>query len=188
MNPLYERFPESVNVGGEEYRIYTDFREFLRLLDILKSDDDEMIASEILSMYQDRIPKDYKKAILAIADFVSSEENTDVENDNEEETKQKKLISYEKDAPYIIGDFLRYYNINLMTCRYLHWKEFQILLEGLPEDSEIKKRIGYRAMNPDKIKNKEERSRIIKIQKMISIEDEEVDAERIGDLFGGQME
>ena len=40
MNPLYERFPESVNVGGEEYRIYTDFREFLRLLDILKSDDD----------------------------------------------------------------------------------------------------------------------------------------------------
>ena len=62
------------------------------------------------------------------------------------------------------------------------------MLEGLPEDSEIKKRIGYRAMNPDKIKNKEERSRIIKIQKMISIEDEEVDAERIGDLFGGQME
>lgn len=191
MNPFYERFPKTVDVDGKKYQIYTDFRDFLRLFDILKNEDDEIkIASEFLSMYTDRIPQDYKKAIMAIADFVldkDQKEENDTESDEENRDEKKKLISYEKDAPYIIGDFLRFYGIDLTSCEYLHWMKFQVLLEGLPEDSETKKRIGYRAIDPGKIKDKDERNRIVRIQKMISIEDNEADAERIGDLFGGLM-
>lgn len=191
MNPFYERFPKTVDVDGKKYQIYTDFRDFLRLFDILKNEDDEIkIASEFLSMYTDRIPRDYKKAIMAIADFVlddKQKEENNAESDEENREEKKKLISYEKDAPYIIGDFLRFYGIDLISCEYLHWMKFQVLLEGLPEDSETKKRIGYRAIDPGKIKDKDERNRIIRIQKMISIEDNEADAERIGDLFGGLM-
>lgn len=191
MNLFYERFPKTVDVDGKKYQIYTDFRDFLRLFDILKKEDDEIkIASEFLSMYKDRIPRDYKKAIMAIVDFVldkNQKEENDAESDEENREEKKKLISYEKDAPYIIGDFLRFYGIDLISCEYLHWMKFQVLLEGLPEDSETKKRIGYRAIDSGKIKDKDERNRIIRIQKMISIEDNEADAERIGDLFGGLM-
>lgn len=191
MNLFYERFPKTVDVDGKKYQIYTDFRDFLRLFDILKKEADEIkIASEFLSMYKDIIPRDYKKAIMAIVDFVldkDQKEENDAESDEENREEKKKLISYEKDAPYIIGDFLRFYGIDLISCEYLHWMKFQVLLEGLPEDSETKKRIGYRAIDPGKIKDKDERNRIIRIQKMISIEDNEADAERIGDLFGGLM-
>ena len=36
MNLFYEDFPEIVSVGGEPVRIITDFREYIRLLDMLK--------------------------------------------------------------------------------------------------------------------------------------------------------
>lgn len=185
MNPFYERFPETVMVQGKEYRIHTDFREFLLMSDILDSDvSDTEKAEAILSMYEDPVPKDYGAAMLAIADFVTdlAQEEYDQEEPDQEEHK-KKLLSYTKDAPYIISDFLRFYGIDLTSCRYLHWRKFQLLLEGLPEDSEVKKRMAYRDIDAGKINDKDERARIIRIQRRIAIENMEADDGRIGDLL-----
>ena len=62
-----------------------------------------------------------------------------------------------------------------------------MLLEGLPDDSGTKTRIGYRSINTGKIKDREERERIRRIQRMIALEDTEADEYRIGELFGGLM-
>lgn len=191
MNPFYDKFPDTVDVNGKSYRIHTDFREFLFLIDLLESDVEDIVMAEaILGIYKDEIPPDYKQAMNAIADFVTDSEpvENEKEKDKNKDREKKKLISYSKDAPYIIGDFIRFYHIDLTSCRYLHWKKFQLLLTGLSEDSETKKRIGYRSINPGKIKNNDERKRIIEIQRRISIEDEEADEGRIGELFGGMME
>ena len=51
----------------------------------------------------------------------------------------------------------------------MHWWEFRALFLALPDDSETKKRIGYRSMKLNDIKDKEERRRIRKIQRDIMI-------------------
>lgn len=184
MNPLYEPFPKTVEVGGRRFPIKTDFRAVLKLLDCMESKEgqgDKFMA--ILGMYKE-LPADVEAAVRALADFLAEDKEG---KQDEEEKERKKTISYKKDAPYIIGDFLRFYSIDLTSCRYLHWQKFQALLVGLSEDSETKKRIAYRCVDAGKIKDKHEQARIIRIQKAISIEDAEADAERIGDLFSGLM-
>lgn len=188
MNPFYSTFPETVTVNGEKYRINTDFRDFLFMSDVLESNaSDIRKAKAVLSMYKDKIPKDYSAAMMAIADFITEAKTPKDGQEDEEQESRKKLISYEKDAPFIIGDFLRFYDIDLISCKYLHWKKFQLLLTGLPEDAETKKRIAYRDIDTGKIKDKDERARIIRIQKKIAIESMEADEERIGELFGEMM-
>ena len=61
-----------------------------------------------------------------------------------------------------------------------------VKLEGLPDDSGTKTRIGYRSIDAGKIRDKQERKRIQKIQRAISLEDER-DEEQIGDLFAAAM-
>ena len=36
MNFFYEELPSTVNVRGENIKVITDFREYIRLLDMLK--------------------------------------------------------------------------------------------------------------------------------------------------------
>ena len=59
------------------------------------------------------------------------------------------------------------------------------MLEGLPDDSGTKTRIGYRSIDAGNIRDKQERQRIQKIQRAISLEDER-DEEQIGDLFAAR--
>lgn len=184
MNLLCEPFPDKVAVGGREFPIRTDFRAVLKMiysLELGKSQEDRLTA--ILGLYKE-MPDDLEAAIQAVVDFIAGEPG----GAQEEEGKEiKKTISYQKDAPYIIGDFLHFYGIDLTSCRYLHWQKFQTLLVGLSEDSEIKKRISYRCIDAGKIKDRHERARIIRIQKAVSIEDTEADEGRIGELFGSLM-
>ena len=41
MNPLYEPFPDYVIANGKKVRIVTDFREYIKLMDLLKDEDIE---------------------------------------------------------------------------------------------------------------------------------------------------
>lgn len=183
MYTLYDVFPETVIVHDKEYSINTDFRCVLNLIDILeKENGDSNILAAILSMY-DEVPEDTEAAIFAIGQFILGDEGGEAE----ERINAKKTISFSKDAPYILSDYLRFYQIDLTQVEYLHWRKFRLLLDGLPEDSEMKKRIYYRGLDAGKIKDKAERDRVLRIQKNISLENTEADAERIGELFGGLM-
>lgn len=188
MHPLYEAFPETVMVDGYPYHIRTDFRHVLRLIDIVEENPDEQeCLTALLFMYDEGIPHDLEAAIYAISNFILGKEESPDEGEQDEEKDKKKTLSFSKDAPFIAGDFLRFYQMDLTRIKYLHWKKFQFLLDGLPEESETKKRIAYRAMDAGKIKDKHERERILRIQRNISLEDTEADAGRIGELFGGLM-
>lgn len=188
MHPLYESFPETVLVDGRPYHIRTDFRYVLRLIDTVEENPDEQeCLAALLFMYDEEIPYDLEAAIYAISNFILGKEESPREGEKDEEEDRKKTLSFSKDAPFIAGDFLRFYQMDLTRVKYLHWKKFQFLLDGLPEESETKKRIAYRAMDAGKIKDKHERERILRIQRNIALEDTEADAGRIGELFGGLM-
>ena len=186
IHAFYESFPETVMVEGRSYHIRTDFRNVLRLIDIAEENQDEQeCLVALLSMYDHEIPVNAEAAVYAISNFILGEEDQEKHEDESEEEHRNKTLSFSKDAPFIAGDFLRFYQMDLTRIKYLHWKKFQFLLDGLPEESETKKRIAYRAMDAGKIKDKHERERILRIQRNISLEDTEADAGRRGDLFGG---
>lgn len=196
MNPFYERYPRYVEVDGIRFRIQTDFRQIILVGDILADDlPKEEKVQAILGLYVERLPSDLVKAIKAIESFITGysdaidEEDEEDEEEKEEkeapEKKKKKVLSYEQDAPYIIADFMRFYSMDLMEIKYLHWYKFQLLMTGLPEDSMIKTRIMYRNMNLSTIKNKDERKRIARIQRQIAIKEKAPDDYEIGAIFGG---
>lgn len=196
MNPLYEPFPDYVVVNDKRVRIVTDFREYIKLIDLLKDDEVNTIekAELIMSWFLDEPVGEFSECLQALSDFVTNyrgretRSNREEENDQEsEEQHNTPVISYNQDAPYIIAGFLECYGIDLTEVPYMHWWKFQMLIDGMNEDCELKKRMGYRSIDLSKIKDKEERERIRKIQKQIAIVDRVVTSEEIGDAFGNMM-
>ena len=131
-----------------------------------------------------------QEAIHALTGFVTmdlkeKENNSDSEEEGEgqEETEKKNLFSYEIDYPYILSGFLRDYGIDLETVEYLHWWKFRMLFDGLSDDTEIKQRIMYRGINLSDIKDRDERKRILKIQRSIQLPAEELTDYEIGHAF-----
>lgn len=190
MNLFYEDYPESIMADGQEIRIRTDFREYIRLIDLLKTDKlrDYEKWQFIIQYFHDR-PDNMASALDGLVDFVNLEQLrekiSESDEDNQEETVDNRpLFSFQYDYPYILSGFLSSYGINLRTIEYMHWWEFRLLFDGLPEGTEIKKRIMYRSINPAEIKDNEERKRIIKIQNAIRLPEEVTMSDYdIGDAF-----
>lgn len=184
MNLFYENYPLSVEVHGKNVRIVTDFREYIRLMDMLK---DESLGSMdriyLLSMYflePIRIDQD---AIFALMSFIGM--NHASVPGVRSEVKQNPVFSYEIDYPYILSGFLHDYGIDIESVKYLHWWKFRMLFDGLSEDTEIKKRIMYRSVDLSTVKDKDERKRISRIQQQIALPSEKISDYDIGDMFGG---
>ena len=196
MNVFYEGLPEVLVIDGKEYPIITDFREWLRFSDMLKSDIPQNYKLEFLEdMFLEDIPpiyslEDMDLVMKAITDFLSlsalefpvwQQEKESIEVFEDEGVK--KAIYYEQDAPYIISAFQREYQMDLLSVEYLHWWKFRMLLDGLSEESQIEKRIYWRTCNVSKM-DKKERMEILRIRRKITIPEEEyVDDEDIGNAF-----
>lgn len=184
MNFFYEAFPDFVCIHGEEVPIITDFREYVRLLDMLKCEElNTMQKTALLSQYfLEEIEID-KEAIAALTSFVVMDFDSNEEEEVGNSGSKKKLFSYEIDYPFIASGFLRDYGIDLETVDYLHWWKFRMLFDGLSEDTEIKQRIMYRGINLSDIKDKDERKRISRIQKRIQLPMEDLTDYDIGNAF-----
>ena len=172
--------------------IITDFREYIRLLDMLKCDGINTYQKKLIlnEYFLDEITVD-DDAIDALTEFVVmdldgseySDEDDSGEGDSEQTESKKNLFSYDIDYPFILSGFLRDYGIDLETVEYLHWWKFRMLFDGLSDDTEIKQRIMYRGINLSDIKDKEERKRIAKIQRKIQLPAEALSDYDIGNAF-----
>lgn len=183
MNLFYEELPMSVMVHGKTVRIRTDFRDYIRLLDMLK--DKDVKPMDKLLILREYFLDDIEItqfSIDALCDFMSAD-FSDGEASQTGTGRQKNLFSFSIDYPYILSAFLRDYGIDLINIKYLHWWKFRMLFDGLSEENEIKKRIMYRGINLNEIKDPEERKRIRKIQKVIELKQEELTDFDIGDAF-----
>ncbi len=189
MNFFYEELPNTVNVRGENIKVITDFREYIRLLDMLK--DQEFDALQKFAIIQQYFLDDVvadEEAIIALSCFIMMDTNcvefADTGDCGRPQEKPKKnLFSYSIDYPYILSGFLRDYGIDLIDIKYMHWWKFRMLFDGLSDDTEIKQRIMYRSVDLSEIKDKEERKRIKKIQKSIQLPSESLTDYDIGNAF-----
>ena len=128
---LYESLPDSVTVGGKRYRVDLDFRNVLRMMEILDREDvlPEAVQYHALRCVMKRVPKNaggVLKAVIALC-FASTGKKRRGGGDG------KRLTSYTQDAAVIRAAFLQVYRIDLWTAR-IHWLMFRDLMEGLPSE------------------------------------------------------
>lgn len=189
MNPLYEQFPTSVLVNGREYGIVTDFREWIKFCELIETSEvaERDKALLMLRWYEDDVPDDREKAILALGEFLGAYGLYDQKHLRKGKTGNgKRAVSFSQDAGDIFSAFFIYYNMDLSSIKYMHWWMFRTLFDSLPFESEIKQKMYYRTLDPNTINNREERKRVVDIQMQIQLEEIKggyVDDYEIGDVF-----
>lgn len=193
INPLYEEFPESIEADGRSYGIVTDFREWIRFSDMLGDKDltDEeklYLLTNWLTEAPRSITSNLVDALFAFfrADALNPDPVQDDDDDEPEEEPQPKrppVFDWKYDAKFLIGDFRRYYNIDLLTAE-MHWWEFRCLFAALPDDSQCRTRIGIRSADLSKIKDRDRRNQLAVMQRLIALPFE-MDDDDVAAIFEG---
>ena len=190
MNLMYENLPESIEVCGESVPIVTDFREYIKLIDMMADSELSVVDKQLcIIQYFKSAPGNFDEALGGLVDFVTmsklrSDPKSDQGDSENDDSDQKALYSFSYDYPYIFSAFMHDYEINIRTIPYMHWWEFRMLFDGLSNDNEIKQRIMYRGIDLNDVKDKDERKRIMKIQREIKLPDDILTDYDIGDAFG----
>lgn len=184
---LFERLPDSVTVNGKRYKMNFDFRNVIRMMETLSRDDLMPDARNFLALkcLTKHPPKDTTAALAAVKGllFENQPENKD----------EKKLTSFEQDAPFIRAAFKQVYGIDLFRD-FLHWLEFADYLRGLPDGNRYEEIIGIRARPlPAPTKwNAKERESLMKAKQAYALHLTEAEAAKkydadVSRIFSGLM-
>ena len=133
---LQDRLPDGVTVDGRFYRLDFDFRNVLRMLEIMARSDLMPAARDYLAMKcLTKHPRHPDKVLPAVYDVLFEET---------QKSEGPKVTDFVQDAGLIRAAFLQAYGINLYHDR-LHWISFRELLCALPEGSRYRDVVGIRA-------------------------------------------
>lgn len=143
MNILSDKLPTNVLIDGVEVQVNTDFRISIAFELLADEDVSEIEKLEkALELYYPVIPGNLNAAVERILWFYKC---------GKEQKRGKKsskvLYRFDCDDDYIYSAFLTQYGVDLQEVEYLHWWKFRSMFQGLKEDNEIVKIIGYRAMD-----------------------------------------
>jgi hypothetical protein len=128
---LFDRLPDEITVDGKQYALDLDFRNVLRMTEIMQREDLLAESRNYLSLrcIMPKVPPDTLKAMKAVNALLFP-------NDQEKKGGEKgpKATDYDQDADMIRAAFMQSYGINLWREK-LHWFEFTALLANLPDGS-----------------------------------------------------
>lgn len=176
MNILIDRLPDTIKVQGQEYRIQTDFRAFIKLEALLFDDIDPvdkliklldlMIVDLTPELVENlKLPEFVEEMISQIIRFYSMNEEPEGNS-----RIQKRVYSFDSDSAYIYGDFYSQYGIDL-SAAHLHWWVFRTLLLQLGKDSKFAEVIGFRSVVLDSKMPKEQRAYYARMKKLYQLPD-----------------
>ena len=179
MNILTDKLPDAVMVSGRVYKVITDFRFFIGFeTDITKAKEDEMaavISKHIQAFYMGTVPGDVNAAVNKMLWFYRcgmEVEKEDVPSAAEPTAKARRFYDYEQDGQYIYAAFKSQYGIDL-NADELHWWTFKAMFAGL-SDCMFVQIMQYRGTDLSKIKNREEKERIRKLQEVFQLRDDRI--------------
>lgn len=129
---LYERLPDSVIVNGKKIRVNLEFRNVLRMIEIIERDDLMPEAREWLAMRCIcRRPRAGMMPVVMSMLFPKQE-------------MRDRITDFEQDADLIRAAFRQAYGIDLFRDR-LHWFEFSCLFACIPEGTKYSEILSIRA-------------------------------------------
>lgn len=131
-------FPTSLNIGGTDYEIRTDYRAVLDLLTALNDNDltdsDEQIEAymksrvilEIMFPQCDDIPAEHlQEALDKVVEFIDMGIT--------EDSRKPKTMDWEQDAPILIPAINKVLNCEIRAEKYIHWWTFLGAYMGIGE-------------------------------------------------------
>ena len=133
---LQDRLPDGVTVDGKFYRCDFDFRNVLKMIEVLDREDlmPEAKAYKALSFVHKR-PKNAVQVLEAVKGLLFKAPR---------KTGGQKVTDFIQDAGLIRAAFRQAYGIDLYREK-LHWIEFTELLNAIPEGSRYSEVVGIRA-------------------------------------------
>jgi len=167
-------YPKYVEVEGKRYKINTDFRvaiECNRVAEDENIGDYERVLAIIYLLFGDdgiNTPDHYEKLLELAKKYLSCGKEKVVN------TNEKPDMDYIQDYDLIWTSMYSDYNGLDIDAEEIHWWKFYKLLNGL-SNSElgnccVLNRIrNLRNMNPNDIKDKKERDKLIKMQKQFAL-------------------
>ena len=182
---LFESLPDAVQVDGKRYKMDFDFRNVLRMMETLAREDLVPEARDYLALKcLTKRPRNVSKVLAAVNETLF---------DKEPSHNDKKITSFEQDAPLIRAAFRQVYGIDLFRDR-VHWLEFTDLLRGLPEGNRYEEVLGIRSRPlpaPTKY-NAKEREWLMKAKQSVALHLSEREAARkyetdTANIFKGLM-
>jgi hypothetical protein len=166
---LYEKLPNSVMVTGKRVRLNLDFRNVIRMIDIMSEDGLMQEAREYLALKC--ICRHPKKGMMKpVMELLFPGAGSD---------NAERITDFEQDADLIRAAFLQEYGINLFRDK-LHWFEFSCLLSCIPSGSKYSDILQIRAKPiPAASKwNAEERTWLMKAKSEFGIRQSEKEHEK----------
>lgn len=165
MSLLLDRVPITVNIGGEEVSIHSDFRTAVLFEQMMFDDEfpDDMKAHNALNLFYPTIPDDTDTAIDRLIWFYSCGRKNERKSKTSE--NHSRCYDFEYDDDYIFAAFMQQYGIDLEQTNDLHWWKFSAMFRALPESCEIVKIMGYRTVKIDSKMSDSERRFYTKMKK-----------------------
>jgi hypothetical protein len=182
---LQDTLPDGVTVDGRVYKLDFDFRNVLRMIDILDDDDlmpdaQEYNAVRCLTKH----PRNVHKVLEAVKALLF---------DHSPKKDSQKVTDFVQDAGMIRAAFRQAYGIDLYTEK-LHWIAFTELLNAIPEGNRYAEVVGIRARPiPAPTKwNAEERQWLLKAKAEYAIHLSDKEQQRryqedVAKIFSGLM-
>lgn len=144
--------PNSINVGGKSYLLYTDFREWLKFGEMLKDDSIFkdfnyidlffVIKGDVLAIEAIAYQKEFLEALI---NFYNNKNSTPIESTD---TSNDIIYDYIQDGEYIVSSFMSQYHIDLTSCD-MHWHMFKALFIGLNDSTIMSQIMGFRSYKKD---------------------------------------
>lgn len=139
--------PNTVNVNGREYSIYTDFRVWLRFERALKNSHGEGVL-DISYLFKNERP--IYTNIKSLLEFCRPKR--DLPRPVRGTSSDAVVLDFDVDADLIYAAFIQQYGIDLIDVPELHWHKFLALLHGL-KGTRLDEVMGYRCYERQKNKD-----------------------------------
>lgn len=165
---LFGAYPSNVEINGVKYPVETDFRLMMRLELIIqttaKAELGKALLPVIRDFYKGSVPRDADAAVRGMILFYRCGDNSD----RKKLPKRERCYAFDADQKYFISAFRSEYGINLAAVK-MHWWEFSALFSGLGENTELIRIMQYRATDVSKIKSRQEKARIRRLQSIYAL-------------------
>ena len=184
---LYEPIPNGVTVDGVFYPCDFDFRNVLKMLDVMQREDVYPDARDFLCVkcivHKRRI-RNASAVFRAICDLLF---------EKTPDSGGARVTSFEQDAGMIRAAFMQVYGIDLFHAK-LTWFEFTDYLHNIPEGNKYSDVLGIRArpIPPANKYNQKEREWLLDAKKRYALHLTEAEAARkyeadVTRIFNGLM-
>lgn len=182
------KLPDTIEMGGREFKIHTNFRNWIQLEMMLFDEGGSFLQKvpELLKLCYISLPDTLREAVDGMVSFYMGPARQKVGRSGK---MQRPCYSFWQDEELIYAAFYQQYGIDL-TSAALHWWQFKALLQGLGEGTQLYKVIQYRRMDTSNIKNAEEKRFYRQMKELYKLcdnrsesEKEQAAAEALASLF-----